>query len=41
MSNADVGETCADSEETRQLLVFGTKTKLDEGLGKFVQWYRD
>ena len=41
MQDGDVRETYADIEETKQAFGFDPKTNIDEGLGKFVRWYRD
>ena len=41
MQDGDVRETYADIEESKQAFGFDPKTNIDEGLGKFVLWYRD
>ena len=37
----DVAETSADIEKSKEMLGFEPKTSLREGIGKFVEWYRD
>ncbi len=41
MQPGEVQETYADIEESRRDLGFDPKTRIDEGLPKFVRWYRD
>jgi len=36
----DVEITYADIEHARQLLGYSPKTSMDEGVGRFVAWYR-
>lgn len=40
MQPGDVKITCADSAELAELTGFRPKVLIDEGLGKFVDWYR-
>ncbi len=41
MQQGDVYQTCADIEESRKDLGFSPKTSIEEGLGNFVNWYKD
>lgn len=41
MQPGDVKQTSADIQKTRELLGFDPKTTLEEGIKKFVEWYRD
>ncbi len=41
MQPGEVLETYADIEDSRRDLGFDPKTRIDEGLPKFVRWYRD
>jgi UDP-glucuronate 4-epimerase len=41
MQPGDVKETYADIEATRRDFGFEPKTALDEGILKFVEWYRE
>ena len=41
MQPGDVKETYADIEAARQDLGFEPRTGIDEGLPRFVQWYRE
>lgn len=40
MQAGDVERTYADLEKSRRMLGFSPKTSLDEGLAKFVDWYK-
>jgi UDP-glucuronate 4-epimerase len=40
MAAGDVYETCADISESQKILGFGPKTKLEDGIPKFVDWYK-
>ncbi|NIU05470.1 MAG: SDR family NAD(P)-dependent oxidoreductase [Gammaproteobacteria bacterium] len=40
MQPGDVKETCADIEASRRDLGFEPRTSIDEGLPRFVEWYR-
>ena len=41
MQPGDVMETAADIQKSRELLGFAPKTRLNEGVKRFVAWYRD
>lgn len=41
MQPGDVAETCAEIEESRRDFGFDPTTKINEGLPKFIAWYRD
>ena len=41
MQPGDVKQTSADIQKTREILGFDPKTTLEEGIKKFVEWYRD
>ena len=41
MQPGDVKETSADIQKTRDLLGFDPQTTLEEGIRKFVEWYRE
>jgi UDP-glucuronate 4-epimerase len=41
MQPGDVKETYADIEASRRDLGFEPRTTIDEGLPRFVEWYRD
>ncbi len=41
MQTGDVKETYADIEATRRDLCFEPRTTIDEGLPRFVEWYRE
>ncbi len=41
MQAGDVKETFADIEPLRKDLGFHPKTTIDEGIPRFVRWYRD
>jgi UDP-glucuronate 4-epimerase len=41
MQEGDVFETYADTEKARALLGFSSHTNVEEGVKKFVAWYRD
>ncbi len=41
MQPGDVKQTSADIQKTRELLGFDPKTTLEDGIKKFVEWYRD
>ena len=41
MQAGDVARTEADTEETRKVLDYQPSTSIEEGVGRFVDWYRD
>jgi UDP-glucuronate 4-epimerase len=41
MQPGDVAKTCADIEPIRRDLAFAPTTSIDEGVPRFVRWYRD
>ncbi len=41
MQSGDVLKTYADITHSQQLLSFNPKTSLEEGIPKFVEWYRE
>jgi UDP-glucuronate 4-epimerase len=41
MQPGDVARTEADVDETRQVLDYAPKTSVEEGVGRFVDWYLD
>jgi UDP-glucuronate 4-epimerase len=41
MQPGDVMETAADIQKSKELLGFAPKTRLNEGVKRFVAWYRD
>ncbi|MCX7572093.1 NAD-dependent epimerase [Tumebacillus sp. DT12] len=41
MQAGDVPETYADVEDLMQAVGFAPKTSIEDGIGQFVQWYRD
>ncbi len=41
MQTGDVKETYADIEATRRDLGFEPRTTIEEGLPRFVEWYRE
>jgi UDP-glucuronate 4-epimerase len=41
MQAGDVASTEADTEETRAVLDYQPKTPIEEGVGRFVDWYLD
>jgi len=41
MQQGDVVQTYADVSKARRMLGFQAKTKIDVGVPKFVEWYRD
>ncbi len=40
MQPGDVAETCADITESTRDLGFRPTTRIEEGIGRFVAWYR-
>ena len=40
MQPGDVVRTCADISRARQLLAYDPRTKIDEGIPAFVEWFR-
>ena len=41
MQPGDVHETFANISKAKELLGFEPKVKIEEGLGKFVEWYKE
>ena len=41
MQPGDVAATEADTAETRRVLDYAPSTSIDDGVGRFVDWYRD
>jgi UDP-glucuronate 4-epimerase len=41
MQPGDVPETYADIDRSREVLGFDPKTNIEEGIGEFVDWYRE
>jgi UDP-glucuronate 4-epimerase len=41
MQPGDVIETCADASELEKAVGFRPHTPIGEGLGRFVEWYKD
>src|SRR6202035_2911398 len=41
MQPGDVPETCADIDDLRRAVGFAPSTPLEEGIARFVSWYRD
>lgn len=41
MQLGDVSETCADIDESKKMLGFEPKVKVEEGIKKFVDWYKN
>jgi UDP-glucuronate 4-epimerase len=41
MQPGDVPETSADIQKSRDMLGFNPKTSIEEGVGKFLAWYRE
>jgi UDP-glucuronate 4-epimerase len=41
MQPGDVKITCADSSELARLTGYKPQTRIDEGLARFVDWYKD
>lgn len=41
MQPGDVYQTCADMREMKEEFEFQPRVKLEEGLGKFVRWYKE
>lgn len=41
MQQGDVVKTFADIDKSRQMLRFAPKVSIEEGLSRFVSWYRE
>jgi UDP-glucuronate 4-epimerase len=41
MQPGDVSETCADVGDLAAAAGFAPKTPIEEGIGRFVEWYRE
>ena len=41
MQPGDVEKTCADTIELEKLINYQPKTKLEDGIKKFINWYQE